>query len=104
MGIVVAVDGPSGAGKSSTSRAVATRAKWDYLDTGALYRAATWLAQRERISEPYEVVEALKKFPLKFTTNPENPTLFCGDVDITDVIRSQAVTDQVSEISASPAP
>jgi GTP-binding protein len=102
MGIVVAVDGPSGAGKSSTSRAVATRAKWDYLDTGALYRAATWLAQRERISEPYEVVEALKKFPLKFTTNPENPTLFCGDVDITDVIRSQAVTDQVSEISASP--
>jgi GTP-binding protein len=102
MGIVVAVDGPSGAGKSSTSRAVATRAKWDYLDTGALYRGATWLAQRERISEPYEVVEALKKFPLKFTTNPENPTLFCGDVDITDVIRSQAVTDQVSEISASP--
>jgi GTP-binding protein len=102
MGIVVAVDGPSGAGKSSTSRAVATRAKWDYLDTGALYRGTTWLAQREKISEPYEVVDALKKFPLTFATNPENPTLFCGDVDITEAIRSQAVTDQVSEISAYP--
>lgn len=102
MGIVVAVDGPSGAGKSSTSRAVATRAKWDYLDTGALYRGATWLAQREKISEPYEVVDALKKYPLKFATNPENPTLLCGDIDITDAIRSQAVTDQVSEISAHP--
>lgn len=102
MGIVVAVDGPSGAGKSSTSRAVATRAKWDYLDTGALYRGATWLAQREKISEPYEVIDALKRHPLTFTTNPENPTLFCGDVDITSAIRSQAVTDQVSEISAHP--
>lgn len=102
MGIVVAVDGPSGAGKSSTSRAVATRAKWDYLDTGALYRGATWLAQREKISEPYEVVDALKKYPLKFATNPENPTLHCGDVDITDAIRSQIVTDQVSQISAYP--
>ena len=102
MGIVVAVDGPSGAGKSSTSRAVASRAKWDYLDTGALYRGATWLAQRERVSLPYEVVEALKKYPLTFTTNPEIPTLLCGDIDITHEIRSQVVTDQVSEMSAYP--
>ncbi len=102
MGIVVAVDGPSGAGKSSTSRAVATRAKWDYLDTGALYRAATWLAQREKLSEPSEIVEALRKFPLKFETNPEKPKVFCGDVDISDAIRSQAVTDEVSHVSAHP--
>lgn len=102
MGIVVAVDGPSGAGKSSTSRAVATRAKWDYLDTGALYRATTWLAQRERISEPYEIVDALGKFPLRFETNPQSPKVFCGDVDITEAIRSRAVTDAVSQISAFP--
>ncbi len=100
MGIVVAVDGPSGAGKSSTSRAVATRAKWDYLDTGALYRAATWLAQREGVSEPFEIVDVLKKYPLKFETNPERPKVFCGDVDISEAIRSQAVTDQVSQVSA----
>ena len=102
MGVVVAVDGPSGAGKSSTSRAVASRAKWDYLDTGALYRGATWLAQREKVSQPHEVVDALKKYPLTIATNPENPTIFCGDDDITAAIRSQAVTDQVSEISAYP--
>jgi GTP-binding protein len=102
MAIVVAVDGPSGAGKSSTSRAVATRAKWGYLDTGALYRASTWLAQREGISEPYEIVDALKKFPLRFVTSPEKPEIFCVDINITDAIRSQAVTDQVSRISAYP--
>ncbi|NDA41912.1 MAG: cytidylate kinase, partial [Actinobacteria bacterium] len=41
MTIVVAMDGPSGSGKSSTSRGLAKRAGWNYLDTGALYRAAT---------------------------------------------------------------
>ena len=42
--LVLAIDGPSGSGKSSTSKAIAIRANWSYLDTGALYRAATWLA------------------------------------------------------------
>ena len=41
MPIIVAMDGPSGAGKSSTSKAIAKRAGWNYLDTGALYRGAT---------------------------------------------------------------
>ena len=49
--IVVAIDGPSGAGKSSTAKLVAQRAGWNYLDTGALYRAVTWLAQRESASD-----------------------------------------------------
>ena len=49
MGIVVAIDGPSGAGKSSTARAIALRASSSYLDTGALYRGATWLALRDKL-------------------------------------------------------
>ena len=44
--VVIAIDGPSGSGKSSTARAIAQRANWKYLDTGALYRAITWLALR----------------------------------------------------------
>jgi GTP-binding protein len=42
--IVVALDGPSGSGKSSTSKNIAIRAGWSYLDTGALYRAITYIA------------------------------------------------------------
>ena len=42
--IVVALDGPSGSGKSSTSKEIAIRAGWNYLDTGALYRAVTFIA------------------------------------------------------------
>ena len=53
--IVVAIDGPSGAGKSSTAKAVAQRAGWNYLDTGALYRALTWLALRENVESVAEI-------------------------------------------------
>ena len=100
MGIVVAIDGPSGAGKSSTSKAIANRAHWEYLDTGALYRGVTWLAQREKVSDPAQIIEALKKYPLRFITDPRNPKILCAGVDITAAIRSQVVTDQVSEVSS----
>lgn len=48
--LVVAIDGPAGAGKSSVARAVATRLGVRYLDTGAMYRALTWLALHEGIA------------------------------------------------------
>lgn len=102
MAIVLAIDGPSGAGKSSTSRAVARRARWEYLDTGALYRGATLLALQENVNDPAAIIATLKRFPLKFQTNPLDPTLLAGDVDITEKIRSQAVTEKVSQISALP--
>ena len=56
MGIVVAMDGPSGAGKSSVSRAIAIRAGWSYLDTGALYRALTWIALENGLESPTQIL------------------------------------------------
>ena len=102
MGIVVAIDGPSGAGKSSTARAVATRAGWKYLDTGALYRGVTWLALRENLVETSQILLSLKNSPLTFVGDPTHPEIFAGDVNITDEIRSSAVTDRVSQVSAIP--
>ncbi len=102
MPIVVAMDGPSGAGKSSTSKAIAKRAGWNYLDTGALYRGATWLAMQKNISDANKLVEALMDEKLTFNADPEKPTLICGKVDITDAIRSEEVTAQVSTYAAMP--
>ena len=102
MGIVVAIDGPSGAGKSSTARLLATRAGWDYLDTGALYRAATWVAIQEETQIPQEILAYLKRAPLRFISDPEFPQIFCGDVDVTAQIRGREVTALVSVISAMP--
>lgn len=100
--IVVAIDGPSGAGKSSTSKLVAQRAGWNYLDTGALYRAVAWLALREKISSADEILGALANNTIHFIADPKNPKVFVGDVDVTTEIRSEKVTESVSVISALP--
>ena len=48
---MIAVDGPGAAGKSTVSKALAARLGYLYLDTGALYRAVAWLADREGIAD-----------------------------------------------------
>jgi GTP-binding protein len=100
--VIVAIDGPSGSGKSSTAKTLATRANWNYLDTGALYRAATWLALKENLTEGWEIIAALRKEAITFKTNPQQPEIFCGDVDITTEIRTMRITDKVSEFSQIP--
>ena len=100
--IVVAIDGPSGAGKSSTSKLVAQRAGWNYLDTGALYRAVAWLALREKISSAEDILAALGDNTIHFIADPKDPKVFVGDVDVSTDIRSEKVTESVSAISALP--
>ncbi len=100
--IVVAIDGPSGSGKSSTAKALALRASWGYLDTGALYRAATYLALRENVTEAWEIIAAIKNNEISFNGDAADPRIFCGDVDITTDIRSARVTDNVSQFAALP--
>ncbi len=56
--MIVAIDGPAGAGKSSVARALADRLGFRYLDTGAMYRALTWLALHEGV--PLDDGPALK--------------------------------------------
>ena len=100
--IVVAIDGPSGAGKSSTSKLVAQRAGWNYLDTGALYRAVAWLALREKINSAEDILAALADNTIHFIADPKDPKVFVGDVDVTTDIRTEKVTESVSAISALP--
>ena len=102
MGIVVAIDGPSGAGKSSTSKAIAIRAGWNYLDTGALYRAVTWVALENNCIEAEAILKALKSAPIRFVSDPNSPHVFAGDTQITHAIRGTSVTENVSRFSAMP--
>ena len=102
MTVVVAMDGPSGSGKSSTAKAIAKRAGWLYLDTGALYRAATWLAIEKAIDSADELLVALKSSPILFKTDPSNPITLCGGVDVSEAIRSAEVTSAVSRVSSWP--
>ena len=100
--IVVALDGPSGSGKSSTSKAIAIRAGWSYLDTGALYRAITFLALSIKSENPKDIIAAVIDSPIAFNSDPLDPKVFLDGRDISKEIRSHEVTEKVSVISAIP--
>jgi GTP-binding protein len=100
--IVVALDGPSGSGKSSTSKAIAIRAGWNYLDTGALYRAMTFLALSIKSENPKDIISAVIDSPISFNFDPRDPKVFLDGKDISQEIRSHEVTEKVSVISALP--
>lgn len=100
--LVVAIDGPSGSGKSSVSRRVAARLGLAYLDTGAMYRAATWwcLEQGVDLDDPDAIVAAVRATPLRMGVDPAAPSVHVGDTDVSEAIRTPEVTGAVSAVSA----
>ena len=99
-GLVLAIDGPSGSGKSSTAKAIAKRANWSYLDTGALYRAVTYIAIQNNVANEDQILEWLDKINIVFDTNPLDPRITVDGIDISQEIRLERINDQVSKISA----
>lgn len=100
--LVLAIDGPSGSGKSSTAKALAIRANWSYLDTGALYRAATYLALQADALTEEELYKSISQAEISFNCSPKDPKVFLDGADISDEIRYQRINDHVSAISAMP--
>ena len=100
--LVIAIDGPSGSGKSSTAKAIAKRANWSYLDTGALYRAVTFLSLQNQKLKEQEVLDLLKTNIISFNTNPSTPATFLNGKDISLEIRNSEINQYVSQISALP--
>jgi len=100
--LVIAIDGPSGSGKSSVSKAIAKELGLSYLDTGAMYRAMTWWVEKNGI-DPIDgemVLDVAKAAQIKPSTDPANPVIFVGSVDVTEEIRGDQVTSAVSAVSA----
>ncbi|MBW9204948.1 (d)CMP kinase [Mumia sp. zg.B17] len=102
--VVIALDGPSGSGKSSTARGVATRLGLAYLDTGAMYRALTWavLQRGADVEDAAAVAAAAADATIVSGTDPQAPTITVDGVDVSGPIRSQEVTDAVSQVSRVP--
>jgi cytidylate kinase len=103
-GIVVAVDGPAGSGKSSVSRAAASRLGFDFLDTGAAYRALTWLALERGVDvEDRDAVIALVD-DLEYATlaTPGGTIVTVDETDVTAAIREPRITAAVSDVARIP--
>ncbi|MBY6365029.1 (d)CMP kinase [Rhodococcoides corynebacterioides] len=99
------MDGPSGTGKSSVSRLLASRLGASYLDTGAMYRAATvWvLSQGVDTTDVDAVTAAVASLPLEIGTDPTAERVEVAGEDVTGPIRGAEVTAAVSAVSAVPA-
>lgn len=99
--LTIAVDGPSGSGKSSVSKQVARRLGLGYLDTGAMYRVATWscLHSGVDLDDATAVAGHVAGLPLDMPTDPDDQRIACHGHDVTEVIRGAEVTGAVSRVA-----
>jgi len=108
---VIAIDGPAASGKSSTASLVARRLGWAHLDSGALYRAIT-LGALDNLGErgagsgsPWsaqQIVALAEDLPVRLVLVDDVFRPEVAGVDVAQAIRSERVTQRVSEIAAIP--
>jgi cytidylate kinase len=103
--VIITIDGPAGTGKSTVARLLASRLGLEFLDTGAMYRAAALLAINQAI-DPHDgpvLAAALRESDLHFDWSTDPPRSMLGALDVTDRIRDLDVSEIVSIVAAQPA-
>ncbi len=100
---IIAIDGPAGSGKSTVTKLIAKKLKLLYLDTGAMYRALSWLLIKENIDYKQEkkLNKILQDISIVFKSNANsNQDIFINNYCVTEEIRSQEISSIVSKISS----
>nr|WP_075488389.1 bifunctional pantoate--beta-alanine ligase/(d)CMP kinase [Prochlorococcus marinus] len=100
---IIAIDGPAGSGKSTVTKLIAKKLKLLYLDTGAMYRALSWLMIKENIDYKKEkkLQHILKDISIVFKSNTNSyQDVYVNNYCVTEEIRSQKISSIVSTISS----
>ncbi|MGM9903032.1 cytidylate kinase [Enterococcus sp. 10A9_DIV0425] len=100
--ISIAIDGPASSGKSTVAKIIANELNYIYTDTGAMYRAVTYLAIEHQISFADEagLVDLINQYPISFMQQADGQHVFVAKKDVTSEIRQPNVTKAVSEVAA----
>jgi cytidylate kinase len=98
--VIIAIDGPAGAGKSTVARRLAERLAFPYLDTGAMYRALTWLALQlgAPLGDGAALAGLADEHPVAFDAG----RVAIGGSDVTDAIREARIDRAVSTVARHP--
>ena len=101
--IIIAIDGPAGSGKSTAAKNIAQKLGFTYLDTGAMYRAITFIALRNGIAENIPaVIDMARRINLKLRFDNGVTRVFVDGEELTEQIRTAEVNGKVSDISRIP--
>lgn len=101
--MIIVIDGPAGAGKSSTAKAVAQKIGIEYLDSGALYRALTfiYLEAGKDVDKFFNMLDGVE-VSFNYEIDDEVFQVFVDGKDITGELRSAGVADNVSSVASMP--
>ncbi len=101
--IVIAIDGPAASGKSSVAKNLAEKLGFTYVDTGAMYRAITYLAIRKNIVDDVDaVIDLVKNIKIELKFENGLTRVFINGEEVTEHIRTPEVNAKVSEVSRIP--
>jgi cytidylate kinase len=102
--INVALDGPAGAGKSTVARLVAEELGFVYIDTGAMYRAVTWKIIQDGINSDQvdQAIAVANRMKIELKPGLIGQKVFVDGVEVTDVIRSEEINQNVSWVASIP--
>ena len=99
-GLIIAIDGPAGSGKSTSAKLIAKKLGYLYIDTGAMYRAITYLALKNKVvKDESRILELARKSKIELKYNYGNLVVMLNDHDISNEIRSTEVNANVSDVS-----
>jgi CMP/dCMP kinase len=99
--MIVAIDGPAGAGKSTVAQRLAERLGFRYLDTGAMYRALTWLAISRSVplAQGDRLGELAEEYPVQLDAQRR---VWIADTDVTSSIRKSDIDRLVPVVARHP--
>lgn len=99
--MIIAIDGPAGSGKSTIANLLAQKLKFTYINTGAMYRAVTLYILNEKLLEKVKQDESIiKKILPNINIEIKDNKIFLNKLDVTENIRNDQVTKEVSYISS----
>jgi len=104
-GPIITIDGPAGVGKSTIAKQLASRLGYQYLDTGALYRAVAWKVRASDVdpADHRTVTELLPETRITLEQSEDGVRVLVDVQDVTREIRTQEISEIASVVSAIPA-
>ena len=104
MPLIIAIDGPSGSGKSTLGRMLSRALNLLYLDTGSMYRAVALAALENKINpnDDATVTKLAEELDVNLEGDPDSLKTLIGTRDVSELIRTESVTNMASIVSAIP--